>query len=115
MVNIMKFFPENESHQSLNSAAGLPWESPSGENTEASQILMERILELPLSDLNFTLEPDTKLINLAKFDFNTSIQLAMLLLSIDKNLARVVSDSKLTLHGIALTKLVRSMLEYLHG
>lgn len=71
----------------------LPWESQIGD-TRTSQALMEKILELPLSDLNFTVEPDRELVELAKFDFGKSIPLAMSLLSIDKNLARVVSTLK---------------------
>ena len=75
----------------MSASLKLPWESnTSGENSEVSQILMQNILELSMSDLNFTVAPDKGLVDIVNFNFDESIPLAMTLLSMDQNLARVV-------------------------
>ena len=67
----------------------LPWESSDESKSIISESLMSDILQLAMSENNFTESPPTKIIECCKFDFHNYVGQAMKLLSLDQNLARV--------------------------
>lgn len=69
--------------------SSLPWESSDESTSILSQDLMDNILQLSLSELNFTITPDTELLRLLDFNFKEVIPQVMSLLNLDKNLARL--------------------------
>ena len=65
----------------------LPWETDDESRSIISQDLMERILLLSLSENNFVVVP--RGFDLYEFQFNDFVPIAMKLLTLDSNLARV--------------------------
>lgn len=81
-----KIKEELKKHDS-NENALLPWETDDESRSIVSQDLMERILILSLSENNFIVLP--RGFDLSEFQFNDFVPIAMKLLSLDSNLARV--------------------------
>lgn len=78
---------ENQRRQILSSHRLLPWETDIESRQILSDALMEKILKLPLQELNFLdRSPNADEI---EFSFNDFIPVALRILEIDTNLARV--------------------------
>ncbi len=79
---------EEKKKLNLNSESiSLPWETQDESRSIISQDLMERILSLSLSENNF-IQPSIRF-DKSEFDFNQFVPIAMRLLALDANLARV--------------------------
>lgn len=76
-------------NRQLNSMTVLPWETEEESLAILSQDLMEHVLALPSNDLNFTSEPPN--VSDVPFQLSEFIPVAMNLLRLDTNLARVHS------------------------
>lgn len=81
-------FVEEESLKA-KSLESLPWESPDEAKSIISQALMADILQLALSEKNFTVAPPAKIVECCNFDLQLYISQAMRLLSLDQNLAHI--------------------------
>lgn len=67
----------------------LPWETDDESKSIISQALMTDILQLALSERNFTEPPPSKIMECCNFDLQLYISQAMRLLSLDQNLAHI--------------------------
>mmetsp|Transcript_13601 Transcript_13601/g.22421 ORF Transcript_13601/g.22421 Transcript_13601/m.22421 type:complete len:318 (-) Transcript_13601:1720-2673(-) len=67
----------------------LPWETDDESKSIISQALMTDILQLALSERNFTEPPPPKIKECCNFDLQLYISQAMRLLSLDQNLAHI--------------------------
>lgn len=85
---------DNRKKEKMNNNNQLPWETDDEAKTICSQDLMERILALPLSEKNFTTTPEH--FDSSEFVFEDFVPVALRLLALDNNLARV--HAKLTPH-----------------
>ena len=72
-----------------NDSLLLPWETDDESKAILSQALMEDILSLSLADMNFTEIPPDDILSLIEFDFEQFIAIALRLLKLDSNLARM--------------------------
>jgi hypothetical protein len=87
MAEQNKILQEQERKKKNSSVILLPWETDDESRSIFSQELMEMILSLPLSENNFTIPPAG--FKESEFTFDDFVPLALKMLSLDSNLARV--------------------------
>lgn len=78
-----------EAARTTKSLESLPWESDDESKAIISEGLMADILQLALSEHNFTKPPPAKILECCNFDLQLYISQAMQLMSLDQNLAHV--------------------------
>lgn len=88
MYNLTPLSAEEEARK-VKSLESLPWESDDESKAIISEALMADILQLALSESNFTEPPPAKIIECCNFDLQLFISQAMRLLSLDQNLAHI--------------------------
>jgi hypothetical protein len=85
----MYLYLTEEDARKVKSLELLPWESEDESKSIISQALMADILQLALSEKNFTHPPPAKILECCNFNLQMYISQAMRLLTLDQNLAHI--------------------------